>query len=144
MAVITKMRGYPIGKMSLHTGVNIETIRYYERISLMPKPDRMPNGYRQYSHDQLKRLAFIKRSRELGFSIDEIRGLLGMVDQQGVTCGDVHQVTVEHLTSVQDKIASLRKLETALIGMASECECGDVPDCPIIETLFDDPSSASA
>lgn len=139
MTVITKMRGYAIGKMSSHTGVNIETIRYYERISLMPAPDRLRNGYRQYSHDQLKRLAFIKRSRELGFSIEEIRGLLGMVDQEGATCSEVNRVTIGHLSAVQDKIISLQKLESALTAMASECACGDVPDCPILETLFDDP-----
>lgn len=137
MKLITKPRGYPIGAMSKHTGVNIETIRYYERIALMPKPDRTAGGNRQYNHDQLKRLAFIKRSRELGFSIDEIRALLGMVDQDGVSCGEVHAMTMIHLQSVQEKIASLRKLEKMLTTMASECALGDVPDCPILETLLE-------
>ena len=76
MATITNARGYPIGVMSRETGVNIETIRYYERVELMPKPDRTVGGNRQYAHDHLKRLFFIKRSRELGFSIDEIRALI--------------------------------------------------------------------
>ena len=82
-------RGYAIGEMSRKTGVNIETIRYYERISLLPKPDRTPGGNRQYNHDQLKRLTFVRRSRELGFSIAEIRALLGMVDGKELTCGEV-------------------------------------------------------
>lgn len=123
--------------MSRETGVNIETIRYYERIELMPKPDRTAGGNRQYSYDQLKRLSIIKRSRKLGFSIDEIRAILKMVDQDGVSCGEVHAMTMEHLGSVKNKIRHLKKLEGALTGMAAECAKGDVPDCPIIEALFD-------
>ena len=137
MADITNARGYPIGAMSRETGVNIETIRYYERIELMPKPDRTAGGNRQYTHDHLKRLSFIKRSRELGFSIEEIRAMLTMVDQDGVTCGEVHTMTMEHLDSVKEKIRHLKKLERALTAMAAECAKGDVPDCPIIETLFE-------
>lgn len=136
MEEITNARGYPIGAMSRETGVNIETIRYYERIELMPKPDRTPGGTRQYSHEHLQRLSFIRRSRELGFRIDEIRAMLRMVDQDGVSCGEVHAMTVEHLASVKEKIAQLRKLERALSDMAAECAKGDIPDCPIIETLF--------
>jgi MerR family mercuric resistance operon transcriptional regulator len=137
MSGITNARGYPIGAMSRETGVNIETIRYYERIELMPKPDRTAGGNRQYTHDHLQRLSFIKRSRELGFSIDEIRAMLKMVDQKGVSCGEVHAMTMEHLGSVREKIQHLKKLEQALADMAAECAKGDVPDCPIIQTLFD-------
>ncbi len=136
MAEITNARGYPIGAMSRETGVNIETIRYYERIELMPKPDRTAGGNRQYTHDHLKRLSFIKRSRELGFIIDEIRAMLTMVDQDDVSCGEVHAMTMAHLGSVKNKIRHLKQLERALTNMAAECAAGDVPDCPIIETLF--------
>ncbi|UTS79102.1 MerR family transcriptional regulator [Phaeobacter piscinae] len=137
MVEITNTRGYPIGAMSKHTGVNIETIRYYERIEIMPKPDRTTGGNRQYNHDQLKRLSFIKRSRELGFSIEEIRAMLEMVDRRDFTCGEVHTLTTEHLASVKEKIAALHRLEDALEKMASECSRGDVPDCPILDTLFE-------
>ncbi len=137
MSKITKTRGYPIGQMSRETGVNIETIRYYERIGIMPKPDRTAGGNRQYNHDQLKRLFFIRRARGLGFSLEEIRGLFEMVDRKDFTCGEVHDLTVDHLASVQDKIANLRKLEKALSNMAAECGRGDVPDCPILDTLFE-------
>lgn len=137
MPEVTKTRGYAIGEMSRRTGVNIETIRYYERIKLMPKPDRTSGGNRQYNQDQLKRLSFIKTSRELGFSIDEIRELLEMVDRQDFTCGEVHGLTIGHLASVREKIKGLRKLEKALVGVAAECSQGDVPDCPILETLFE-------
>lgn len=142
MSEFTNTRGYPIGAMSKHTGVNIETIRYYERIEIMPRPDRTAGGNRQYNHDQLKRLSFIKRSREIGFSIEEIRALLEMVDRRDFTCGEVHSMTINHLASVKEKILALRRLEDALKKMASECSRGDVPDCPILDTLFQEPSTA--
>ncbi len=137
MPKITNTRGYAIGQMSRETGVNIETIRYYERIGIMPKPDRTAGGNRQYNHDQLKRLFFIRRARGLGFSLEEIRGLFEMVDRKDFTCGEVHGLTVDHLASVQDKIANLKKLEKALSAMAAECGRGDVPECPILDTLFE-------
>ena len=133
---VTKKRGYAIGVMSRETGVNIETIRYYERIGIMPKPDRTEGGNRQYNHDQLKRLFFIRRCRELGFSIAEIKALLHMTDRQDFTCGEVHTMTIEHLATVRKKINDLWRLEKVLNSMADECGRGDVPDCPIIETLF--------
>jgi len=137
MPNITNARAYPIGQMSRKTGVNIETIRYYERIGILPKPDRSAGGNRQYNEDQLKRLYFIRRSRELGFSLDEIRGLFEMVDRKDFTCGEVHDLTVDHLASVRDKISNLKKLEKALLAMVSECSRGDVPECPILEILFE-------
>lgn len=137
MSGFTNARGYAIGEIARRTGVNIETVRYYERINIMPKPDRTAGGNRQYNYDQLKRLSFIKTSRELGFSIDEIRTLLEMVDQQDFTCGEVHDLTIGHLASVREKIKGLRKLEKALVSMAAECSQGEVPDCPILTTLFE-------
>jgi len=137
MGKITNARGYAIGEMSQLTGVNIETVRYYERIGIMPKPDRTAGGNRQYNHDQLKRLAFVKKCRDLGFSLDEIRALLEMVDRNDFTCGEVHQMTISHLATVKSKLADLKRLEKTLGKMAAECSKGDVPKCPIIETLFE-------
>lgn len=137
MPPITKLRAYAIGAMSKATGVKIETIRYYERIGLMPQPDRTAGGSRQYSHLQLQRLSFIKKSRDLGFNLDEIRLLLQMADQHEFTCGEVHELTIGHLASVRKKIADLRRLETVLATMAAQCSQGSVPECPILETLFD-------
>jgi len=137
MPKITKARGYAIGEVSKRTGINIETVRYYERIELMPKPDRTAGGNRQYNQEQLKQLFFIKRARELGFSIREIKGLLSMALNTEFTCAEVHEITTEHLTTVQEKIASLQRLETVLKDMAAECSQGDVPDCPILDTLFE-------
>lgn len=136
------MGGYGIGEMSRRTGVNIETIRYYERIGILPDPGRTPGGNRQYDQNHLKRLAFIKRCRNLGFSIEEIKALLEMVDREDFTCGEVHQMTVVHLAAVKQKLADLMRLEAALEAMAAECSRGDVPECPIIDTLFELPGSS--
>ncbi len=127
---------YLIGAMARETNVNIETIRYYERIGIMPEPDRTEGGNRQYNHDQLKRLFFIKRCRELGFSIGEIRQLLQMVDANDFTCGEVHAMTMDHLAVVRRKLSDLRRLEKSLKAMVAECSKGDLPDCPVIDTLF--------
>lgn len=136
MPVFTNTRGYPIGAMSKRTGVSIEAIRYYERIGIMPEPDRTAGGNRQYDHDQLKRLFFIRRSREIGFSIEEIRSLLEMVDRHDFTCGEVYSMATNHLVSVKQRILALHRLQEALETMVSECSRGDVPDCPILDILF--------
>ena len=137
MPDITASRTLPIGEMSRQTGVNIETIRYYERIAIMPRPLRTEGGHRAYNSDQLKRLNFIKRSRELGFSLGEIRALLELVDTGTYTCAEVHEMTMKHLSAVRKKVADLRAMERVLKDMAAECGRGDVPKCPIVETLFD-------
>jgi len=125
--------------MSHRTGVNIETIRYYERIGVMPKPARSKGGQRLYESTQLDRLAFIKRSRDLGFSLNEVRNLLALIDGGEPTCAEVHALTINHLKQVREKLADLRKLERTLKGLSAQCFRGDVPDCPIVETLYGRP-----
>ena len=136
MTQIASNQSFLIGEISRRTGVNIETIRYYERIEVMPKPKRSEGGQRLYNESQLNRLGFIKRSRELGFSLKEICALLTLVDSGEMTCGEVHALTIEHLKEVRSKIADLRKLERALKNLAAQCSLGDVSDCPIVETLY--------
>jgi len=131
-----KRRGYGIGEMSRRTGVNIETIRYYERIGLLLSPDRTAGGNRQYNHDALKRLSFIRRSRNIGMTLAEIRSLLAMTEGNDFTCAEVHDLTITHLHSIRMKIATLQRLEQTLSDMAAECSRGAVPDCPVIDTLF--------
>lgn len=126
---------YGIGTLSKHTGVNIETIRYYERIGIMPRPPRTAGGQRIYETSHLKRLAFIRRSRELGFSLDEIRALLRLVDGGQYTCGEVHEMAVVHIADIRRKIADLSRMERVLKDMAAKCDGGDVPDCPIVDAL---------
>jgi MerR family mercuric resistance operon transcriptional regulator len=125
-----------IGALSAQTGVNIETIRYYEREGLLPHPPRTAGGHRSYSEDHLKRLTFIRRSRELGFSMAEIRDLLALVDGRSYTCGEVKALTLEHAKSVRRKIADLQRMDRMLVKIASGCEGGTVPECPIIDALL--------
>ena len=130
------MKPFTIGALSKGTGCHIETIRYYERIGLMPKPPRSPGGHRLYEEDHLRRLTFIRRSRELGFTLEEVRGLLRLVDGGSYTCAEVKALTLDHAAEVRRKVADLRKLERVLKEMAAECDGGEVPECPIIDTLY--------
>ncbi len=132
-----KLRALPIGAVSRRTGVKIETIRYYERSGLMPSPPRSEGGHRLYGQDHLRRLAFIRRSRELGFSIEEIRTLLALVDGGDYSCAEVKAVSDRHLVDVRQKIADLRRLERTLEEISSQCDGGATPECPIIDALFD-------
>lgn len=125
-----------IGTFSERTSCHIETIRYYERIKLLPKPPRTEGGHRLYDREQVKRLVFIRRSRELGFSLDEIRALLRLVDGKRYTCQEVKTITETHLEDVKRKIADLRRLQKTLGAISEQCEGRLVPDCPIIDTLF--------
>jgi len=126
-----------IGQLSEQTGCKIETIRYYERIDLLPEPTRSEGGYRIYDESQLKRLVFIRRSRELGFTIEEIRGLLNLVDGGSYTCSDVKTITMEHVENIRQKISDLKKLEKTLTHIASLCAGDATPECPIIDALFE-------
>jgi MerR family mercuric resistance operon transcriptional regulator len=128
---------FGIGALSERTGVKIETIRYYERESLLPSPPRTSGGHRSYGEDHLKRLTFIRRSRELGFSMAEIRELLALVDGGSYTCGEVQALTLDHAESVRKKVADLRRMEKTLRNISSQCDGGSIPECPIIEVLFE-------
>jgi len=99
------------GELSKKTGVNAETIRYYEKIGLVSEPARTANGYRVYGVTHLKRLSFIKRCRELGFTLKEIAALLALVDGGSYTCAEVRDHAVTHLKDVDDKIRDLRKMQ---------------------------------
>ena len=123
-----------IGGLSAGTGVKVETIRYYERIGLLPVPMRNAGGRRLYGAEDLKRLTFIRRSRELGFALSEARELLGLLDR-GYTCAQVKALTVGHLQDVRDKIVDLQRLERSLADLAERCDGGDLSDCPIIDAL---------
>lgn len=124
------------GTLAQHSGVNSETIRYYEKIGLMPDPMRTSGGHRIYEQPHLKRLSFIRRTRELGFTLEEVRGLLGLVDGGDYTCAEVRDRTLSHLDDVAQKIRDLQKMQRTLKSMASKCDGGLVPDCPIVDALF--------
>lgn len=124
-----------IGALSKGTGVNIETIRYYERIGLTPKPPRTDAGQRVYGEADRKRLSFVRRCRELGFSLEDIRALLDLAEREGRTCRDVKEKTLTHLVAIRRKIADLKRMEAVLKDLAKSCDGGDDAACPILETL---------
>jgi Cu(I)-responsive transcriptional regulator len=124
-----------IGELADQTGANAETIRYYERIGLLPRPPRTNGNYRDYGRSHLQRLAFIRHARGLGFDLDDIRALLDLADEPQRDCGDVDRITSSHLEAVDAKIAQLEKLRAELGRMLAKCRGGQVADCRIIETL---------
>ena len=122
--------------LSEKTGVNGETIRYYEKVGLMPEPDRAENGYRIYSEVHVRRLAFIRRCRELGFPSKEIATLLRLVDGGNYTCAEVRDHALAHLDSIDSKIKDLRKIQKTLHTMAAQCDGELVPNCHLLQSLF--------
>ncbi len=124
-----------IGKVAAQTGCNIETIRFYEKQALLPPPYRTEGGHRLYTSEMVGRLVFVRRCRELGFSMNEIRQLLSLVDREQVSCERVKTIADEHRRDIRSKIADLRKMERTLRELSSRCSGLDVPDCPIIEVL---------
>lgn len=131
------------GEVAEATGCNIETVRYYESIGLLRSPKRTESGHRLYDEDDVGRLAFILRARELGFSIEELRGLLDLVDG-GYTCGQVRELTIKHIDVIRRKIMDLRRLERTMNRIVAQCEGGTVPDCPIVTALSEPPKGRHA
>ncbi|PWE29841.1 MerR family transcriptional regulator [Maritimibacter sp. 55A14] len=131
----TSGKGLHRAALARRTGCNLETIRYYEKIGMMPPPPRSEAGYRVYDDGHLERLGFILRARELGFSLDEIRGLLALVDRGTQTCAEVKERTERHLADVREKIADLKRIERVLAETAAQCSGDEVPDCPVLEAL---------
>lgn len=127
--------GITRGELAQATGCNIETIRYYEKTGLLPDPPRTDAGYRIYSAAHATRLRFILRARELGFSMEDIRGLMGLEDGAAPTCAEVKERTERYLADVRAKIADLKRIEKVLSVTAARCSGEDVPDCPVLETL---------
>ncbi len=129
-----------IGALSRRIGCPIETIRYYERIGLLPRPARTAAGYRMYGEDTVRRLAFVLRARALGFSLPEVRALLGLAEGREPSCAAVRDLAAAHLAEVRRKIDDLRRLGRILSDMVEACAEGRLPDCPLIETLYRGPA----
>lgn len=123
------------GQLAARTGSNLETVRYYEKIGLLHAPPRSANNYRVYDETHLGRLRFILRSRALGFSIEEVRGLLALTDEGDQTCAEVKARTERHLTDVRAKISDLRRIERVLSATAAKCSGDEAPLCPVLEAL---------
>lgn len=132
------------GALAARTACNVETIRYYERIGLLPAPARSAGGHRFYSGAHARRLTFIRRARALGFTLDEVRALLGLADNDDRCCTDVHRLAAAHLDDVRMKIADLKRMERSLKETIVRCPNGTTPDCPIIDALSAERTQAPA
>ena len=137
MTAITKAQAstLAIGALSRRTGVNIETIRYYERIGILPAPPRTEGGRRAYGLEEVRQLAFVRRARQLGFSIDDIRALLALAGPGDVSCAEVRRIAMAHLEDVRAKLADLAKLEHILAGTVALCSGEKAPACPVLDVL---------
>jgi MerR family mercuric resistance operon transcriptional regulator len=124
-----------IGELSQLSGVNIETIRYYERIKMLPPPPRTLSGRRIYGSTDLRALVFIRRSRELGFSLDKIRALLRLGGPGKASCREVREIAAHHLDDVRAKLGDLKKLERLLAKTVAKCTGRTAPDCPVLDIL---------
>jgi len=127
--------GMTIGELSQLTGVNIETIRYYEKIKVLPAPSRAKNGRRVYGPTERRILAFVRRSRELGFSLDEVRALLRLGGPEKASCREVREIAAHHLDDIRAKIGDLRKLERLLTKTVAQCTGTAAPECPVLDIL---------
>ena len=130
------VKGLRRAELALRTGCNLETVRYYEKVGLLPEPPRTTGGYRSYDASYERRLRFVLRARELGFSLDEIRELLRLVDELDQPCAEARAVAAAHLDDVRAKIADLKRMERVLKNVVAQCADGTREDCPLIETLF--------
>jgi MerR family copper efflux transcriptional regulator len=125
-----------IGEVAKQSEVGIETIRYYEREGLLAEPQRKPSGYRQYDQSVIARLRFIRRAKELGFTLAEIKELLGLWFEANTRCEHIRQRAGQKITDIEDKIRSLQKMKRSLKKVISECESGaSIGDCPLLEGI---------
>jgi MerR family transcriptional regulator, mercuric resistance operon regulatory protein len=130
-----RTEGFTIGKLSDLTGANIETIRYYEKIGMLPAPPRTESGRRIYGPGESRILAFIRRSRELGFSLNEVRALLRLRAAEKASCREVREIAAHHLEDTRAKLNDLKKLECLLARTVARCSGKAAPDCPVLDIL---------
>ena len=129
------MADLAIGELARRTGVHIETIRYFEKVGLLDKPDRTEGGNRVYVEQHVRALSFIRRARELGFTPDEVRAILNLGGPGKACCDEVQEIAVHHLEQVRGKMADLARLERLLASTVERCSGGHVPECAVIDML---------
>jgi Cu(I)-responsive transcriptional regulator len=126
---------FTIGELARIADTKVETIRYYERIGLLPPPPRTRGNYRAYTRSHLERLSFIRRGRELGFSLDAVRDLLRLSDDRKRSCAEIDELARAHLADVDSKLVDLVELRRVLHQLIDQCQHGTVADCRIIQAL---------
>ena len=134
------MASFTIGQLSRRTGVNIETIRYFEKVGLVASPPRTGGGHRIYGDDHLRALEFIRRARELGFTPDEVRGILALGGPTDACCDEVREIASQHLAIVRRKMVDLARLEELLASAIDRCSGDHVPHCAVIDMIEQEPA----
>lgn len=131
------MEYYKVGYIAEKVGVNVETLRYYEKIKIMPKPKRKDSRYRYYDELDLRRLLFIKRAKELGFTLKEIKELLNLKIESTATCGDVKHLAEHKLNDIEERIKDLMNIKNVLLKLINQCVCEEVSteECPILDVI---------
>lgn len=135
MVTILRTARYTVGQLAVHSGVNLETIRYFERIGLLQEAQRTENGHRRFDDRHLDRLTFIRQARDLGFSQDEVRNLIHLAVGSVETCGRVKVLAEAHATAIRKKIKKLTALEQILTRAAAQCSNKKEVPCPVIGAL---------
>ena len=131
--------GLKIGEVAERGGVNLQTIRYYEREKLLPEPPRLPSGYRVYPDQTVRRVRFIKRAQEIGFTLAEIRELLALRIDADRDSSDVRALAQDKIIDIEQKIQTLQRMKEALGRMTERCTgCGPASECPILESIDSD------
>jgi len=126
-----------IGELAAATGCHFETIRYYEKVGLLPKPLRTASGYRAYRPEDVARVRFVTRGRELGFSLEEVRSLIRLSESPDLTCEEVDALARHHLEEVQEKLRQLQRMEAELLATIDRCHADRRADCAILQALGD-------
>ncbi len=127
---------YATGELAALASVNIENIRYFERIGLIPKAGRVASGHRRFGEEHLRRLIFIRRARDMGFSQDEVRTLIALSDGSPNSCAEVKSIAEANLRVIREKIAGLKRLKRLLAETSAKCAGNRTPACPLIEALL--------
>lgn len=133
------MGSFTIGQLSRRTGVNVETIRYFEKVGLIAAPPRTEGGHRVYGDDHLRALGFVRRARELGFSPDEVRGILALGGPGAASCREVQEIATRHLETVRRKMRDLARLEALFASTIERCSGDADPQCAVIEMIEEGP-----
>lgn len=131
------MARFTIGDLSRRTGVNIETIRYFEKVGIIAAPPRTEGGHRVYDENHFRMLGFIRRARELGFTPKEVRAIVNLGGPGKACCDEVREIATHHLEQVRSKIADLTQLELLFASTIERCAGGTAPDCAVIDMLED-------
>jgi len=130
------MKSFTIGQVAKHAGVGVETVRFYERKGLLEEPQRKASGYRQFDEQVVDRIRFIRRAKELGFTLNEIKELLELRLDPATTCADVKSRGEAKIEDVEEKIRSLQRMKQALVKLTKACSGrGGTSECPILEAL---------